>query len=60
MDNYEKLYEFNTEFYSSNEFDKPQMIEEEFINYLRDKNMEFTLNPKKYTLKFFDFIDDES
>jgi hypothetical protein len=38
MDSYEKIYEFNTEFYSSY---PPEMIEEAFIGYLTRKNFEF-------------------
>jgi predicted nucleic acid-binding OB-fold protein len=59
MDKYEKLCEFNTEFYSSIESIQAKIIEEEFLNYLRGKKMEYTLNPRKYKLKFFDSLDDE-
>lgn len=57
MEIYEKLYEFNTEFYSSY---KPLMIEQEFINYLRDKDMKYSSNPNKYKLKFFDTLESEN
>ena len=38
MDPYEKVYEFNTEFFSSY---PPKMIEEAFINYLTENELEF-------------------
>ena len=36
MDSYEKIYEFNTEFYSSY---PPEIIEDAFINYLTLNNL---------------------
>ena len=49
MDDYERLYEFNTEFYTSYD---PQIIEVKFANYLRLKEMNNEFTPTKYKLKF--------
>ena len=55
IDDYERLYEFNTEFYSSYD---AQIIEEKFAIYLRNKEMNFEFTPNKYKLKFNDYLDD--
>ena len=54
MDDYVKLYIFDTEFYSTNE---AQLIQDEFLKYLERKYVSFTLNPIKYKLKFNDYLD---
>jgi hypothetical protein len=55
MDDYERLYQFNTEFYTSYD---AKIIEEKFVNYLRRKEMSYAFTPTKYKLKFNDFLDD--
>lgn len=49
MDMYERIYNNNTEFFSSY---NPDMIEEAFIQYLTNDKVEFKVSKNKYKIKF--------
>ena len=56
MDEYEQVFANNSEFFSSY---NPDMIEEAFIKYLVENNVEHKLNKEKYKIKFKLFVTDK-